>query len=292
MKKAEIDLSNISFENRKLEEVLRERQEKKHSMEIEEERQKDQMRGLRLYGVKWGRAVKSSRGRSSKARLWSDHKIRREYGLMKKPYASQWQNIIWLIAFEYPVTARDTTEKLEAHNTSTVSAAFSSIQQYLGVNNAYGASLLHRENVSGRYEYTPMGKPESDEDRKDWFDRACKQYKEARLIHSRQQTADRKAKTEDQETPEPTIQPAPQVTSEKPFTIDAKGVTVEEVMQEVVDEAITNKPRADNEETDRQLEAVLETFIVDKLKELNTGKRLDLNINVTGKIKFRFGWGD
>lgn len=299
-----VDLSSLTFEGRKLDEVLKEQEDKKKVSAIEYERQQEQSRGMQLYGIKWGRAVKSPRGRSSKARLWSDHKIRREYGLMKKPYGNQWQNLLWLIAFKPPVTAKSATETLDADSTSTISAALSSIQEYLGDNNAYGASLVYRGSVSGRYHYTPMafqhlpeGTSITDEDRKDWFDRACEQYKAARLIHSRQQAAARKAKKEGKEIDPkhkkefvhfPETPPEPQATPEA--IADQRDQDWNEKLKEAQD----NVYKATENVTDK-LRIVIRNMINETLERegLDTsGKRLDLNINVTGKIKFRFGLGD
>lgn len=85
--------------------------------------------------------------RNSKAKRLEGDEIRKEYGLMSKPYSNLTQNILYLILYEGPMTNKKMSEKLKV-NTKSVSSAMTYIW------GALKDVCLEREEVGKGYSYS------------------------------------------------------------------------------------------------------------------------------------------
>lgn len=306
-------LSGITFENKILAEVLKEREEKRRTSAIEQERRREENRGARFSGIPWGRTVKTTyHGRSGKAKIWDDHKIRREYGLEKKKFGSQWENCLWLIAFESPITG-NTISKKTGETIGGITGALSYIHNCLGEKNRYGPPMIKRQRdfLRAPYKYSPIEKLETDEDRTTWFEKARENYPEAHRVMIKDQKADRKPRRtatraieiEANDPHAETVTETPAITT-LPGTeeklelgiIETPQIQEHETSEPAEPEAetkIKNRREAAQKEQARQLEELIGQFVVEKLQSMNMLKTTEVKLTVAGgvdiRINFSFG---
>ena len=305
---AEKELDGISFENRKLVEVLKEKEARDKISEVEQERRREQNRGQRFTGIPWGRTVKTTyRGRSSKAKHWDAHKIRREYGLMKKSFNSQWENCLWLVAFEPPVDYKQVA-KIVKGSVGGVTGALSYMWTFIGENNNYGPAFIRRFLLepNGCHQYEPIEELKTEEDRSAWFDKAHAAFSAARQKYNKRRTDEKKqAKLAEQaEQTEQTDQSAQTDAEEQTADTSTDNAATDKTseslptLDEALDEAKAelHAANAQNEKdhtTARQLEDAIGQFVIDKLSEIGALKQAELKLTVSGgiKIQVNFGFG-
>ena len=88
---------------------------------------------------------------SRRVKRFTDREIRKEYGIMAKPFGSVAANLIYAIIENGPLDGQEMAEVIEYEGgQSSISASLSTIWHRLG---ADGAGIIERESHSGKYRY-------------------------------------------------------------------------------------------------------------------------------------------
>lgn len=120
----------ITVDGKPLINIIEKGEEDEKTREIEEER-REAVRIPHKRQKPWGK--RTHRGRSGKAIKLTDEQIRKEYGLMKKPFATVAENVLYTMITEGPISTRDIAQKLNMlDKVGSISAATSTIWKYMG----------------------------------------------------------------------------------------------------------------------------------------------------------------
>lgn len=90
--------------------------------------------------------------------------IRKEYGIMSKPYATVVENVIWAVMEKGPLSVSEISGEI-AYESSRggLSALMTQLWRMLGTDHDYSARLLHRQAVQGHSrKYAYMRHPDSE----------------------------------------------------------------------------------------------------------------------------------
>lgn len=105
----------LTVEGVPLEVYVAEEEEKTKGDEIDQERGKDEaeQKKVKRQGLKAKYDKRPLKRKVTKrVRRLTDREIREEYGLMKKPFKTKMENILWVIVNEGPVTPKEIGDKL------------------------------------------------------------------------------------------------------------------------------------------------------------------------------------
>jgi hypothetical protein len=135
--------SGITIDGEKtLEEFLDEEEAKALSEGVELESREVRRSLYRGKGIRW----ESEKGRSGRTRFFTDREIRKEYGIMAKPFQTTVENIIWAIFHKQPITVKQIAKEINWEKSiSSLSAQMKGIWDRLGVE----AQIIDRKPVKG-----------------------------------------------------------------------------------------------------------------------------------------------
>lgn len=89
-----------------------------------------------------------------RVKRWTDREIRKEYGIMDKPFDTNTDNIIWIIMEKGPVSVVEINHQLgDKMQQSTASAAVAGIWARLGSDHEHAADILSREQKGLTFYY-------------------------------------------------------------------------------------------------------------------------------------------
>jgi hypothetical protein len=141
------DLSNISVNGICVEEWLNETENKLKHVEIEKIQK---IESNKHYPYKPPLHKQQSKsGPFKRATKLTDQQIRKEYGIMKKPFNNLNENIVWVIVNHGPISTEEILTKLGRTDRNSVSAAVSYVWSKLGINQ----DVLYREKKGRAYFY-------------------------------------------------------------------------------------------------------------------------------------------
>lgn len=146
-------LNGIFVEGEHVEEYLKKVEGDKKAKEIEAER----LRVERTRGGKIRLAFDKAKGGPRVARRvkrFTDREIRKEYGIMEKPFESHAENCIWVIMEKGPVTVQDIGRELEWKNkVNSLSAMVATVWSRLGNTHEGAAGVIDRYKHGNAYVY-------------------------------------------------------------------------------------------------------------------------------------------
>lgn len=208
---------------------------------------------------------------SKRVRRLTDREIRKEYGIMSRPYETVNANIIWCIIEKGPITNNEMANELKFEKSSSAFAAImTGIWHRLGDE---GAQLIQREKKPGNlfFEYSKKAGVELSvdaiiEQANLWGKKA---YREERLAERRQAFLD--------------------------------TLTEQEKAEELEKERLANQPQEEKQapanepqeatvispDIGKQVAAIAQQQIATMAQEM--GKNLGININLSGRLDIVFG---
>jgi len=125
------------------------------SREVEEVRKDDEKHKYRRTGSYADeRQVVETRKVSRRVERWSARKIRKEYGIMAKPFKTHAENAIWAILEKGPLNVTEIGAEIDwAGKGSSLSAMVATVWHRLGDMHAGCARILKRESKNGSFSY-------------------------------------------------------------------------------------------------------------------------------------------
>ena len=160
-----VDLTGCTFQGKKLSaQELEERERRSAAME-EHRKTVDKKVILIRKHVKATGNQEETRKVSVRGRFFSPREIRKEYGIMAKPYDSHTLNVLWCIVHKSPVDLRAIADIMEYADYKIASrhfsGALSNLWTCLGDKEPYGCNWISRQNDHGRYFYSVVGEVRS-----------------------------------------------------------------------------------------------------------------------------------
>lgn len=155
------DLTGCTYEGRKLTGTeIGERERHSEFMEQHRKEVGDKVVILRQRHQKAKGAQEETKRVSRRTRHLTSDEIRKEYGIMEKPYKTHVENMLWLIVNKGPLGLREMAGFLEYEDfkkaTRSLSGPLSQIWRVLG-DGPDGVSLLKRHPEDGRNFYSVAG---------------------------------------------------------------------------------------------------------------------------------------
>jgi hypothetical protein len=146
----------VFIDGKPLFEYLVDKERDRKSTETEEVRKEAEGR---KYGRRTGsyadeRQEVDTRRVSKRVKYWSPQKIRKEYGIMEKPFASHAENAIWVMMEKGPIGVTDIGKEMDwkgKHN--SLSAMVAGAWARLGNKHEGAAGILDRESDHGSFRY-------------------------------------------------------------------------------------------------------------------------------------------
>lgn len=162
-----VDLTGCSFQGKQLSaQELKERERRSEAMEEHRKIVGDNVIILRRKHSKATGNEPETRKVSVRGRHFSSNEIRKEYGIMAKPYKLKTMNILWCIINQGPIDLRGMADALDYHKnyalaTKQLSGPISNIYKHLGDKTKYSAGWLTRESDGNRFFYSVVGEERS-----------------------------------------------------------------------------------------------------------------------------------
>lgn len=129
---------------------------------------------------------------AKRVKRWSDREIRKEYGIMNKPFGTHYGNALWVIMEQGPVTVNELGEAIKWEGKkNSLGALVAGIWKRLGTDGGAGI-LTRQQRKGGVWEY----KRASDSTHS--VEAAIHQYK----VRGTQESRDKRAKARGQAPPE------------------------------------------------------------------------------------------
>ena len=154
-----VDLTGCSFQGKQLSpQQLEEQERRSEAMEEHRKTVGDNVIILRRKHSKATGNEPETRKVSVRGRHFSSNEIRKEYGIMTKPYDSKIMNILWCIINKGPIDLRGIADALDydkdyALATKHLSGPISSLYRYLGNKPPYGCGWIKRNLDGKRFHY-------------------------------------------------------------------------------------------------------------------------------------------
>lgn len=158
-----IDLTGCSFQNKQL--SAQELEERERRSEAMEEHRKTVDGNVIILRRKHSRATGNepeTRKVSVRGRHFSINEIRKEYGIMAKPYKSKIENVLWCVINQGPIDLRGMADALEYNKdyilaTKHLSGPISNIYKHLGNRTKHSAGWISRKRDGMRFFYSVVG---------------------------------------------------------------------------------------------------------------------------------------
>ncbi len=199
---------------------------------------------------------------SKRAHRFSTKEIRKEYGIMNKPYESKIENILWCILNKGPVELKDIAKILEYTDpkiaSRKLSGPISNMHTCLGQKEPYGVGWIVRETDGGRYFYKAVDQTRSVEV---MYDKYC----EINKIIWRDRQEKRKQRVKD-------------------LAADRRQEREEDKMQD--QEERKTKPVGNDELS--EIDNSMANSIMDIIAK-GVSKRLGIQVEISHKIEILFG---
>jgi len=222
--------AGVFIEGKPLEEYLEDVERDKKSKEVEGLRKEFEKKKHKSRGTYANERQQQDTRRVAKRVQWlTDHEIRKEYGIMEKPFESQAENAIWVILQKGPVTVKEIGQNLKWNGKpNTLSAMVATVWSRLGNMHPGAAKIIDREkdphSPAHRY-FKAKGIDISPE-------AAIEQYKlTGTKQHRMKRAAARGEQHEEPETKPPPTTVRKQLTSK---TTTAPSTTLNKVVEEVI----------------------------------------------------------
>lgn len=148
------NLEGVFVDGKPLTKFLEDAERDDKSREIEEIRKKDSQKEKLTVVYSDERAEVDTRKVSKRVRRFTDREIRKEYGIMQKPFNTTAENAIWIIMEKGPLSVKDIGNELkwEGKN-NTLSAMIATIWQRLGNMHEGAFEILDRSRETGKFFY-------------------------------------------------------------------------------------------------------------------------------------------
>lgn len=228
----------VFIEGKPLEKYLEDFERDQKSKEVENVRRGFESKRLKTRGTYASerKALEETRRVSKRVRWLSDHEIRKEYGLMEKPFETHPENAIWVILQKGPATVRQVGEQLQWKGKgNTLSAMMATVWKRLGQDHPGAAKILDRQKDP----HTPAHSYFKAEGLDISPEAAIEEYKLAGRRQAKMAVAEKRGEVYEDDT-----SPAPEVESaKKPERLDLNLNTQEKPdvssrLTKVVEEAI------------------------------------------------------
>lgn len=145
-----VDLTGVTFQGKQLSTQALEEAERRSDF-MEKERRKEigeKVIILRRQHTKARGAQDETRKVSRRAKYFTKGEIRKEYGLMEKPYPTKVENILWCILNKGPIDMRGIADEMNYNDygvaTRSLSGPLSAIYKALGPKKPHGVNWMAR----------------------------------------------------------------------------------------------------------------------------------------------------
>ena len=160
-----VDLTGCTFQGKKLSaQELEERERRSEAMEQHRKEINGNVILIRKHVKATGNEPETKKV-SVRGRFFSPREIRKEYGIMAKPYDSHTLNVLWCIVHKSPVDLRAIADIMEYADYKIASrhfsGALSNLWTCLGDKEPYGCNWISRKNDHGRFFYSVVGEVRS-----------------------------------------------------------------------------------------------------------------------------------
>jgi hypothetical protein len=148
-------IEGVFVDGKPLEEFLIDQERDAKSKEIEEVRKASEhyQKATIVYGDE-KRSKEDTRRVAKRVKYYTDREIRKEYGIMKKPFDSHAENAIWVMWEKGPINTTDIGKEIEYPGSlGSLSAMVSTIWKRLGNMHTGAMDIISRENHHGTYHY-------------------------------------------------------------------------------------------------------------------------------------------
>jgi hypothetical protein len=137
----------VFIEGKPLEKYLEDDERDQKSKEVEEVRSEFIKKSRKTHGTYADeRQQPDTRKVSKRTRWFTDSEIRKEYGIMEKPFEGNAENAIWVILQKGPLTVKGIGEQMQWHGKgNTLSALVATVWTRLGNMHNGAAKILDRE---------------------------------------------------------------------------------------------------------------------------------------------------
>lgn len=145
----------IFIDGKPLETFLEDQERDDKSREIEEVRKANEYRQKTTYVYGDEKKPKEdTRKVAKRVKYYTDREIRKEYGIMKKPFSSHAENAVWAIWEKGPINTTDIGKEIEYPGSiGSSSAMISTIWQRLGNMHPGAMDIVTRDNHHGTFHY-------------------------------------------------------------------------------------------------------------------------------------------
>lgn len=148
-------VEGVFIEGKPLEEFLKDQERDEKSREIEEVRKESEHRQRTTYVYGDEKKPKEDTRRVAKrVKYYTDREIRKEFGIMKKPFSSHAENAVWTIWEKGPLSTTEVGKEIEyPGGGGSLSAMISTIWQRLGNMHPGAMDIIERDNHHGVFRY-------------------------------------------------------------------------------------------------------------------------------------------
>lgn len=259
------DLTNIHVEGKPLKEIL----EEIPDSEIEEVRKSEQKKSLYHNGVIKFRKITSKSESHGDVRVYTDDEIRRERGIMSKPFKTQIENVLWTIKHKGPITVKQIAEDLN-YKTERISACMANVWNAVGEGQPKSAKLIGRHKIADERGFAYFCQTDDSVDK---LYGHYKDYQNARAMKFK--TKKRAKKATGKLTDSDTVI----------IMTEIKNILDNEIEKMVMAHVATRVATYLN----NNMKNIAELIAKESPKYVNESSNIDVNVN--GKVEFVFKWG-
>jgi hypothetical protein len=153
------DLTGCTFEGKQLSAAELEEQERlSEFMELHRQEIQGKLVILRRKHQGAKGSLAETKRVARRAKRFTANEIRKEYGIMKKPYKTKIENILWCICNKGPIDMNGMGEELGLppgkETSKALSGPISNMFNLLGTEKPYAIGWVDREREDGRYYYS------------------------------------------------------------------------------------------------------------------------------------------
>jgi hypothetical protein len=149
------NLEGVFVEGKPLEQFLEDQERDDKSRQIEDVRKQSEKR--QKFTVVYGdekTPAEDTRKVAKRVKYYSDREIRKEFGVMKKPFESNAENALWSIWEKGPLSPKEVGKEIQfVGNTSSLSAMVSTIWHRLGNMHEGALDIISRTSEHGTFRY-------------------------------------------------------------------------------------------------------------------------------------------
>lgn len=142
-------MGGIFIEGKPIEKYLEDQERDRKSHEVEGIRKSQETKYHKAVVYTSERVQKDNRRVARRVRRLPADQIRKEYGLMNKPYGTNIENVLWCIVNKAPITTKEIAKELKY--TGDLSSTMANVWNSLGCTGKGGsACLIDRSRVKGK----------------------------------------------------------------------------------------------------------------------------------------------